>query len=63
MPLIVRFPGAQLRMHPDDHAPPHVHLITAEDDVMIDLRSGEVLRGKSTGDLVRQAKRYVEENR
>ena len=44
MPELSRFFGIIVRMHYDDHNPPHVHIEHQGDKVLLDFR-GNVLRG------------------
>lgn len=45
MPTISAFFGIIIRMHHDDHAPPHFHAHYAEHSATIDIRSLQVLSG------------------
>ncbi len=46
MPEISRFFGIVIRMHFDDHNPPHFHAQYGEFDVEVAIRGLEVLRGE-----------------
>lgn len=46
MPEISRFFGIVVRMFYDDHAPPHFHATYAGQEVIIGIRSLNVLRGR-----------------
>ncbi|BCT67329.1 DUF4160 domain-containing protein [Nitrosospira sp. NRS527] len=46
MPIISTFYGIIIQMYWRDHSPPHFHAVYAEDDVVIDIRTLGVLRGK-----------------
>jgi hypothetical protein len=45
MPELSRFFGIIIRMHYDDHNPPHIHAEHQDDRILLDLR-GNVLRGE-----------------
>ena len=45
MPELSRFFGVIVRMHYDDHNPPHVHVQYQDDRVLLDFQ-GNVLRGE-----------------
>ncbi|MBF0201900.1 MAG: DUF4160 domain-containing protein [Desulfamplus sp.] len=45
MPIVSRFFGILIALYWEDHAPPHFHAKYSEDEAMIDIRSGEVIRG------------------
>ncbi|WP_097066569.1 DUF4160 domain-containing protein [Nitrosovibrio sp. Nv4] len=46
MPIISTFYGIIIQMYWDDHAPPHFHAVYAEDEVVIEIRTLGILRGK-----------------
>lgn len=46
MPIISMFYGIIIQMFWDDHAPPHFHAIYAENEVLIEIRTLEILKGK-----------------
>jgi len=48
MPELARFFGIVVRMHYDDHNPPHVHVEYQDDRALLDFR-GNVLRGTAWG--------------
>lgn len=45
MPVVSRFFGIAIAFYWADHLPPHFHAKYADDEVMIAIRTGEVLRG------------------
>ena len=55
MPQIVQLTASlSIWVYPNDHAPPHFHLIGPDTNAVIDLRSLEVVRGRyRRGDLRR----------
>ena len=46
MPEISRFFGIIIHMYFSDHAPPHFHAKYQGEDVIIDIETGDVLRGR-----------------
>jgi hypothetical protein len=56
MPVISRFFGIAVIMHWRDHSPPHFHAKYGEEEVAVDIASGEV-----TGTMNRRALALVEE--
>ena len=46
MPEISRFYGIVIRMFYNEHAPPHFHAVYAGVEVVIDIRTLAVIRGK-----------------
>jgi len=45
MPTISTFYGILIQMFWGDHAPPHFHALYAEHEVLIDIKTLEVIRG------------------
>ena len=45
MPTICTFYGILIQMYWDDNAPPHFHALYAESEVLIDIRTLEILKG------------------
>ncbi len=46
MPTISAFYGILIQMFWADHAPPHFHALYAEFEVLIDIRTLEIIRGR-----------------
>ena len=46
MPVISAFFGLIIRIYYSDHNPPHFHAQYGDDQVIIEIRSGKVLKGK-----------------
>ena len=57
MPVVSRFFGIVVAFHWEDHVPPHFHAKYADDEAMIDIRTGTVIRGS----LARRALSLVDE--
>ena len=57
MPVVSRFFGIAVVFYWEDHLPPHFHAKYGDDEAMIDIRAGAVLRGA----LPRRALSLVEE--
>ncbi len=45
MPIVSRFFGIAIAFYWQDHAPPHFHAMYSGDEAMINIRTGEVIRG------------------
>jgi len=56
MPIISRFFGIIIYMYWRDHAPPHFHAKYQDDEITVDIETGEV-----TGQMSRRALRMIEE--
>ena len=63
MPEIVRFGGFKLLMFFHDENPPHVHIKGRDFAAKIRISNGQVLAGAAPNKVLRQARRWVEENR
>jgi hypothetical protein len=50
MPVVSRFFGVVIAMYWRDHAPPHFHAKYGDDEVVVDIQTGEV-----TGTISRRA--------
>ena len=46
MPTICMFYGIVIQMFWTDHAPPHFHALYAEDEVLIDIQTLQILKGE-----------------
>ena len=57
MPQISRFFGIVIYMYAKDHLPPHFHAIYGEEEAMVDIKTGEIMKGH----LGRRALRLVQE--
>ena len=45
MPVVSRFFGIIIALYWEDHAPPHFHAKYSGDEAMVDIGTGEVIRG------------------
>jgi len=57
MPVVSRFFGIVIAFYWEDHAPPHFHAKYSGDEAIVDIRTGEILRGS----LPRRALSLVDE--
>lgn len=55
MPVITRFYGMVIKMYPNDHVPPHFHVIYNEYNGVFSIEELEMIEG----DLPNKAKRMV----
>ena len=63
MPEIKRFSGFKLLMFFQDENPPHVHIKGPDFAAKIRLSNGELIAGDAPGRVVREARRWLAENR
>jgi len=45
MPVVSRFFGIAIAFYWEDHVPPHFHAKYSGDEAMVDIRTGDVIRG------------------
>lgn len=57
MPVVSRFFGIAIAFYWEDHDPPHFHAKYSGDEAVIDIRTGDVIRGS----LPRRARSLVDE--
>lgn len=63
MPELKRFGSISLRMYPDDHAPPHFHLVGPAFQVLVRISDLEVVAGSVRNADIREPLRWAEANR
>jgi len=63
MPEIRRFAGFKLLMFFQDENPPHVHIKGTDFAAKIRISNGDLLAGDAPNKILREARRWVEENR
>lgn len=63
MPEIKRFASFKLLMFFQDESPPHVHIKGTDYAAKIRISNGDLLTGDAPNRVLRQARRWLEENR
>lgn len=63
MPEISRFFGIVITMYADDHAPPHFHARYAEYEALIEIESGEIIKGAMSKRALRLIQEWTELHR
>jgi hypothetical protein len=63
MPEIKRFGGFKLLMFFQDENPPHVHVKGADFAAKVRISDGSLLAGQAPSRVLRQARRWIEQNR
>lgn len=63
MPVISTFYGIIIQMFWRDHSPPHFHAVYAEDEVVIDIRTLGILRGKMSRRALALVLEWAQEHR
>ena len=59
VPTISRFYGIVIRMYFSDHAPPHFHAVYADQEAVIAIASGAVLRGALPDRALRMVREWA----
>ena len=63
MPTISRFYGIVIRMYFADHAPPHFHAVYAGEEAVIEIATGEILRGRLPDRALRMVREWASMHR
>jgi hypothetical protein len=63
MPQIKRFSGFKLLMFFQDENPPHVHIKGPDFAAKMRIADGDLIAGDAPNKVLRQARRWVEQNR
>ena len=63
VPTISRFYGIVIRMYFADHAPPHFHAVYAGEEAVIEIATGEVLRGHLPDRALRMVREWASMHR
>jgi Domain of unknown function (DUF4160) len=59
VPTISRFYGIVIRMYFADHAPPHFHAFYAGEEAVLEIASGQVMRGAMPDRALRMVREWV----
>lgn len=59
MPAIACFYGIAIRMHLDDHHPPHVHAFYGRHESCVAIATGNVLEGDLPANAARLVKQWI----
>ena len=59
MPELCRFLGVSIQIHADDHAPPHIHAVTADGEALIEIETARLYRGWLPPRLQREVERWA----
>lgn len=62
-PLLTYLEGVRVFMNPDEHNPPHLHAQYGEEEALIALNTGEVLKGSLPSGKEKAVKQWLAHNR
>jgi len=62
MPTLSMFYGLVVRMFyaPEEHNPPHIHVIYQNDEAIVEIESGKIMKGKLSARHLRFVQAWVE---
>lgn len=63
MPTLFAIGNLRIRMYPNDHNPPHFHILTPDHAAVVSIDSLEILQGYLPASDLRIALRWARENR
>jgi hypothetical protein len=63
MPTISAFYGILIQMYWNDHAPPHFHALYAEEEVLINIKTLDVLQGHFSGRVLGLVMEWARQHR
>lgn len=63
MPRVAEFAGIVIAMYAADHNPPHVHVSCADEEAIVEIATGTVLKGYVKAAKMRLATDWIEKNR
>ncbi|MFM8607339.1 MAG: DUF4160 domain-containing protein [Hyphomicrobiales bacterium] len=63
MPTLHRIGAISIRIYADDHRPPHVHIVSAEFEILVSISDGSIIAGKARQSEIREALKWVSWNR
>jgi len=63
MPEVTRIKGVIFRVYNGDHPPPHFHALYQEDEALIDIQRGNILKGELPNKKLTVAMEFLDENR
>lgn len=62
MPKLVDTDGVEIKVYFKDHAPPHVHAYCGDEEVLLDIATGAVLKGSMRSNKLEVAQSWVRQN-
>lgn len=62
-PVLLNENGVRLYIRSNEHLPPHIHAESGDDDAMIDIRTGELIRGEMESRSLKYIQKWLGEGR
>lgn len=62
-PELERIEGIILAVYSRDHLPPHLHALYGEDEALVKIRTGEILKGALPPKKLKIVQKWLAENR
>ncbi len=63
MPTLQRFGAVSVRMYPDDHRPPHFHIVAPDFQVMVRIADLTVIEGEARPAQIAEAVAWARDHR
>ena len=63
MPVVKRFGGFLIAMYFEDHNPPHVHVVTPDDEAFVSIADGEIFQGALPVKFRKTALKWIAANK
>lgn len=61
--LVERVGGLKIEVYPNEHPPPHFHVISNDINVSVDILTGELIKGKLGRDDLKRIKYFYNTNK
>lgn len=60
-PLLVEKKGVCVYVYSREHLPPHVHAFSGEDEALISIRTGEIIKGSISGKKLKVVQNWLKQ--
>ena len=58
-PLLIDKDGVSIHIQSREHLPPHVHAFSGDNEALIDIRTGKIIRGRLAGKKLRIVQQWL----
>lgn len=60
-PLLIDKDGVSIHIQSREHLPPHIHAFSGDDEALIDIRTGNIIKGILAGKKLRIVRDWLDE--
>jgi hypothetical protein len=60
-PLLIDKDGVSIYIQSREHLPPHIHAFSGDDEALVDIRTGKVIRGSIAGKKLKLVQQWLDE--